>query len=67
MTCACFALLVCRFVGMRKSRAKANPYDPEWEPYFETRLGLRKNGRLPEGKAEPASSLAGAKRHLSGV
>ena len=24
-----------------KIKAKANPYDPEWEPYFETRLGVK--------------------------
>jgi RNA-directed DNA polymerase len=24
-----------------KIKAQANPYDPEWEPYFETRLGVK--------------------------
>jgi len=24
-----------------KIKGDANPYDPEWEPYFEARLGLR--------------------------
>ena len=27
-------------------KAKANPYDPEWEPYFEARLGVKMGNTL---------------------
>jgi RNA-directed DNA polymerase len=29
-----------------KIRAEANPYDPEWEPYFEKRLGVKMESTL---------------------
>jgi RNA-directed DNA polymerase len=32
-----------------KIKGEANPYDPEWEPYFEYRLGLKMANDLKAG------------------
>ena len=49
-----------------KIKGEANPYDPQWEPYFEARQGVRMARNL-QGRRQSAPPVEGARRPVCGL